>query len=402
MISRREVLYGAGALAVAAATMRPALAADPIRIGFTTALTGPFNEFGEGYRRGCEIAIEKVNAAGGINGRPIEIGMMLDDQLVPDRAVQNMRRILDDKDIAAVLLPSGSGPALAVVDMVVADGRPAFNPQAQTPIVTYPDGPGKPRPNVFTAAMQTNIEAKFLADYVAKKYSKIGILTENTAYGKTGAELMSEAAGSARSDATISMESYNQKDQDVTAQLVKFKRAGVETILFVGLGADLAVVRKNMVRMDYVIPLYSSSGGITPPYVEGAGELVLGSGGSMYAKISRYPAPPETQDFLDAYKAKFGADRLWGPDPEHPYPSLSGNVATGYDIVLLLAEAFRTANSTEAQAVIKAIEGISDFKGANGNYTFSSEKHHAITAIDLGIFEYVKRGDQLALELVQS
>src|ERR1700710_1557512 len=105
MVTRRKLLLSSGAWMTAMAAQRPrgARAADNIKIGFTTALTGPFNEFGEGYRRGVELALMRVNGAGGVMGRQVEIGMMLDDQLVLDQAVQNMRRILDDTSIVGLL-----------------------------------------------------------------------------------------------------------------------------------------------------------------------------------------------------------------------------------------------------------------------------------------------------------
>ncbi len=137
-----------------------AQAQETIKLGLTAALTGPFNEFGEGVRRGAEIAIEEANKAGGINGKKVELGERSHDQLVPDRAVQNMRRILDNKDIVGLIAPSGSGPVLAVIDMVQADGRPMCNTQAQTPAVTYPNGRDKPpRPNIFSVSVANDVEA---------------------------------------------------------------------------------------------------------------------------------------------------------------------------------------------------------------------------------------------------
>jgi len=400
-MSRRSVLAATGSLA-ATSLAGQTFAADPIKIGFTTALTGPFNEFGEGYKRGVEIALEKINKSGGVMGRPMEIGMLLDDQLVPDRAVQNMRRILDNKEIVGLLCPSGSGPTLAIADMVSADGRPIMNPQAQTPTVIYPNGPGtKPRHNMFTCSVQNDIEAGYLATLLADKFTRIGLLNESTGYGKTGAELMRSEVKRLKPDAVITQESYNQKDQDMTAQLVRIQRARSDVLMFIGLGADLSVIRKNMVRMNMTTPLWVTAGGLSPPYVEGAGELVLGTKGSTFAKISKEPRPPETAEFLGAYKAKHGNDRLWGPDPERPYPSLAGTVATGYDCTLLLAGAFARAGNTEPQAVIKAMEATRDFLGANGTYSFSDMKHHAIEAKDLGMYEYQRRDGRIDLVPIQ-
>lgn len=407
MLFRRRDFLAASGAGVASAALTAGLGrsaraqAAPIKIGFTTALTGPFNEYGEGYKRGVEIALEQVNAAGGVLGRKIEIGMLLDDQLIPDRAVQNMRRILDNKEIVALLCPSGSGPTLAIADMVTADGRPIMNPQAQTPTVIYPNGPGtKPRKNMFTTSIQNDIEAEFMATVIAAKFSRIGLLHESTGYGKTGAELILADIKKKKPDANVTRESFNQKDQDMTAQLVRIQRARAEVVMFVGLGADLSVIRKNMVRMNMTIPLYTTAGGLSPPYVEGAGDLVIGTRGSLYRKIASLPPPPETKAFLDAYKAKHGTDRLWGPDPARPYPSMGGTVATGYDCGLLLADAMRRAGTTDADPVIKAMEATKDFLGANGTYTFSDMKHHAIEGKDLATYEYVKKDGRLELQQV--
>ena len=406
MITRRQTLISVSGVAAVAAlpgVSRQAMAVEPIKIGFTTALTGPFNEFGEGYKRGVELAIAKINAAGGVLGRPIEIGMMLDDQLVPDRAVQNMRRILDNTDIVALLCPSGSGPTLAIADMVTADGRPIMNPQAQTPTVIYPGGPGtRPRPNMFSVSIQNDVEANYIAAVIGKQFKRVGLLTESTGYGKSGGELIKAEILRLDKDAVVTHESYNQKDQDMTAQLVRVQRAHSEVLMVVGLGADLAVIRKNMTRMGMAIPLYTLAGGLTPPYVEGAGELVIGTRGSHFAKITREPSPPETKEFLDAYKAKYGNDRLWGPDPLHPVPSIAGTVGTGYDSMLLLADAIRRAGTTDAGPVLKAMEATKDFAGANATYSYSPARHDAVSAKDLNVYEYVKQDGRIMLKQLAS
>lgn len=396
-IGRRSFLTVAVATGFVGASLR-SQAADTIKVGFTTALTGPFNEFGEGYKRGIELAIDKINKTGGVLGRPIEIAMMLDDQLIPDRSVQNMRRVLDNKDIVGLFCPSGSGPTLAVIDMITADGRPTMNPQAQTPTVIYPGGPGsKPRPNVYTFSIQNDIEANFMAGILGKKFTRIGLMNESTGYGKTGGELVQAGIMKINKDATVTHESYNQKDQDMTAQLVRVQRARSEVLMVVGLGADMAVIRKNMTRMNMTIPLYVSAGGFSPPYVEGAGDLALGTKGSQFRKISTVPPAPEVVEFLNAYKAKYGNDRLWGSDPNVPAPSMGGTVAGGYDGMLVMADAWRRAGSTDPAATIKAMDQTKGFLGVNCTYEFTPEKHHAIEVGDLATYEYAKVDGRITL-----
>lgn len=376
-----------------------AAAQDTIKIGMTSALTGPYNEYGEGGRRGVELAIEKWNAKGGINGKKIELAMLLDDQLVPDRAVQNMRRLLDNKELVAIIGPAGSGPTLAVIEMAAADGRPYMNPVAQTPTVTYPDG-GKPRPNVFSFALQNDVESMVLGRYVAKQFKKPGLVHESTAYGVSGADMIAKELKAA-GGAAVATETYNQRAQDMTAQIARLQRAGADVVVCVGLGADLAVIRRTMARLNFNVPLVASNGALSIPYQEAAGDLVTGTRGSMVYVFGEETLNPAAQGFADAYKAKYGTDRWWGNDPQRPQIFMSLSVSNAYDAADVLFEGIKRANSTDPKAIATAIEGIQGLRGVNATYSFSPTKHHAVAPEDVAIFEYVKTGDKIGLKIVK-
>ncbi|CAO3380342.1 ABC transporter substrate-binding protein [Azospirillum argentinense] len=377
-----------------------AAAQDTIKIGMTSALTGPYNEYGEGGRRGVELAIEKWNAKGGINGKKVELAMLLDDQLVPDRAVQNMRRLLDNKELVAIIGPAGSGPTLAVIEMAAADGRPYMNPVAQTPTVTYPDG-GKPRPNVFSFALQNDVESTVLGRYVASQFKKPGLVHESTAYGVSGADMIAKELKAA-GGAVVATETYNQRAQDVTAQIARLQRAGADVVVCVGLGADLAVIRRTMARLNFNVPLVASNGALSIPYQEAAGDLVTGTRGSMVYVFGEETLNPAAQGFADAYKAKHGTDRWWGNDPQRPQIFMSLSVSNAYDAADVLFEGIKRANSTDPKAIATAIEGIQGLRGVNATYSFSATKHHAIAPEDVAIFEYVKTGDKIGLTIVRN
>ncbi|PZW37840.1 amino acid/amide ABC transporter substrate-binding protein (HAAT family) [Humitalea rosea] len=399
---------GLGALSVAGAGLAGpwhparAQAAGTIKLGFTTALTGPFNEFGEGIRRGAELAVGEANRQGGILGRQVELAEVLDDQLVPDRAVQNMRRILDNQEIAGLMCPSGSGPSLAIVDMVVADGRPIINPQAQTPSIIYPDGADKPpRPNVFSVAISNTVEAEKLAIVLAG-YRRIGIVHESTGYGVTGAELVKQAVLAQRPDARLTMESYNQRAQDMTAQLVRVQRARAEAMLVIGLGADFAVIRRNMSRLNINLALFGTSGAVTVPYLAGAGDLVVGTKAASYIVLGRRPMPAATRTFVDLYRAAYGTDRWYGPDAANPLISLANTVGSGYDCIGLMMDAIRRAGSTEKGAIIGALNATKDYPGASvASISFTPQQHTALRPEDLGIYQMLKRDDRVVLELLE-
>lgn len=391
-------------LAVAAciAPIGSVLAQETVRIGMTSALTGPYNEFGEGNRRAVELAVEQWNAKGGINGKPIEIAYMLDDQLNPDRAVQNMRRILDDKTVVGVIGPAGSGPTLAVLDMAVADGRPYMNPIAQTPIITYPGKvTGKnPNKNVFSFALQNDVEAVAMGQYLAKNFKRIGIIHESTAYGVTGVEYLTASILANGGAKPVAVDSYNQGAQDLTAQLARLNRANVDVVAAIGLGKDLAVLRRTMARLNMNAPLVASNGALGQPYQEGAGELTVGTLGTMIGAFGQ-PMRPETAAFAQAYKAKHGVDRWWGNDAEAPQLFMAISVSNGYDAANVLFEGIKRANSKDPKAIIAAIESIKDYPAVNGIYSFSPERHHGLDADSVKVFEYVKQGDKVKLQPIK-
>ena len=394
-----------GKLSLVAASIALALAATAptadaqgtgtIKIGNTGALTGPYNEFGEGVRRGILIALERVNAKGGILGRQAELAISLDDQLVPDRAVQNMRRILDAPEIDVVIGPGGSGPTLAVIDMATVDGRAYCNPQGQTPSIVYPDGTDKPaRKNVISTAIQNDVEAKALGTYVASRFKKIGVMHESTGYGVSGSQLLGVEIERLSKTKPVAVESYNQRSQDMTAQISRVQRAGADVLVVVGLGADMAVIRRNMLRAGFDVPLITSGGGISLPYKEGAGELAVGTRATMISTYQPGKTPTGVaKELADAYQAKFGRDRWWGDDPATPQVFFSLTVGAGFDCATMLLEAVRLAGGTDRAKVTEALNRISNFPVSNGAATFTPMRRLLVQPENLGMFEYVK-GDK--------
>jgi len=299
--------------------------------------------------------------------------------------------------------PSGSGPTLAVVDMVTADGRPMCNAQAQTPAIVYPNGRDKPpRPNVFSVALSNAVEGERLGRALAARYNSVGVLHESTGYGVTGAELVKKEITAANGTVKVTTEAYNQRAQDVTAQLVRLQRAGVAVIQVIGLGADFAVIRKNMARLNIALPLYGSAGAMTPPYVEGAGDLAIGTYGPAAISMGMRPMPAEAQKFADLYRTKHGLDRWYGPVADRPQLSLATAVASGYDCANVLLDGIRRARSTAPDAVIKALDATANLPGVSvQSISFTPENHVALKVSDLGIYQLNKHDGVILFDLVE-
>jgi branched-chain amino acid transport system substrate-binding protein len=178
----------------------------------------------------------------------------------------------------------------------------------------------------------------------------------------------------------------------MTAQVARMRRDGAEVIAAIGLGKDLAVLRRTMARLHFNVPLVASNGALGQPFQDGAGELVTGVQGTMIAAFGERPMRPATRAFAEAYKKKYGADRWWGSDPENPQLFMAISVSNAYDAVNILFEGIRRAQSSDPKKINAAIEGIHGWEGVNAVYSFSPTVHNAIQPEGLRVFEYKKQG----------
>ena len=130
-LDRRQFLVGSAGAAVSAAAVslaKPAIAAsEPIRIGFLPALTGASSATGIANSRGTELAVQVINAAGGVNGRKIEL-ITRDTQSDPTKAVNAAAELTRRQKVHVVFGPGNSGEALAATPMIARAGVPQLDP----------------------------------------------------------------------------------------------------------------------------------------------------------------------------------------------------------------------------------------------------------------------------------
>src|SRR5690242_5356041 len=126
-LDRRQFLVGSAGAAASAAALtltKPAIAAsEPIRIGFLPALTGPSSSTGVAMNRGTNLAVDVINAAGGVNGRKIEL-ITRDTQSDPTKAVNGVAELTGRQKVNLVWGPLNSGEALAATPLIARNGVP--------------------------------------------------------------------------------------------------------------------------------------------------------------------------------------------------------------------------------------------------------------------------------------
>ena len=397
MFKRRSFL---GAALSAALLIGVAHAADPIKIGMSTAMTGPYSEFGVMQKNAVDIAVEQINAKGGIKGRPVQV-VLYDDGLVPARAQANVRRLIDDDKVMALIAPAGSGPNLAVNPLALANNLILINTANQTTTINYPEGLDKPPlASVFSFSVLNAVEAQVLGDFVGQRWKKIALMSESTSLGKEQLDFITKILADKYKITPVAREEYKQQDPDMTAQIARIQQAGAEVIVLVGIGADGAVIKKGLNRIGFNGVLVGSQGVQSQTYKELAGNLVIGSMGVLYRAFAE-PSnmTPSAKNLADAYFKKFGNDRYFGPD-KNPAPYF-GILAGSYDGAIVLFLAMERAKTLDTKDIVAELESGKAIGAARLEYSFSKGRHHAVVPEMLGVYEYVKDGNGIALKAVK-
>src|SRR5215510_229989 len=228
-ISRRQALLGSAAstAALASGVFRPAIAAsEPIRIGYLPALTGPSSSTGIGINRGAELAVKEINAAGGVDGRPIEL-IVRDTQSEPTKAVNGAAELTHGEKVSVVFGPLNSGESLAVVPLLARANMPQVHP-CWVDSLTDP----KKYPMCFRNA-PTNQQIGAAANrYVVQvlKRKKVAVISDTTGYGTASVAAyvpMLKAIGAE----VVYQGNVEAANPDLTPEILRMRNAGAEAIM---------------------------------------------------------------------------------------------------------------------------------------------------------------------------
>src|SRR6201998_3886505 len=225
-LSRRQLL-STGAPAIASSVAKPAIAAkEPILIGYLPALTGPSSSTGVGINRGIQLAVQEINAAGGINGRQIEL-ITRDTQSDPTKAVNGAAELTRGQKASVVFGPVNSGESLAVVPLLARASTPQIHP-CWVDSLTDP----KKYPMCFrNASTHQQIGAaanRYVVDVL--KCKKVAIISDTTGYGTASVNAyvpMLKAKGAE----VVYQGNVDAANPDLKPELLRMQSAGAEAIM---------------------------------------------------------------------------------------------------------------------------------------------------------------------------
>lgn len=335
-------------------------AAEPIKVGYIATLTGEGATWGQHERDGASLAVSKINADGGVLGRPIEL-ICYDIKGKPEEAVIAVRRLMYEDGVVAVGGSNYSGIQLAVAPIADKARIPIVSSTASNLAVTVDPGTGKVRPYMFRISYTDPYQGMVIADYLIKKCraKKLAIIGDiGDAYSEGLTEFVQKRADE------LGVENrfwaYRGGDVDFRAQLTAAKEWGADAVALTMLYKEMALVIKQAAELDWT-PHFMGGNGYSPNMFEIAGKAMEGT----------YWVYPVSADdpILDPFKAEF--KKVYGRDATEVM-----NAVFGYDIVLMIAHAVAAAGLAEGEAVKDAIENTKDLQVTHFKWTVDKETHN--------------------------
>jgi branched-chain amino acid transport system substrate-binding protein len=374
MITRRDFITGAAAIATVTTGARPAAAQDRtgvtdgvVKIGVLGSLTGIQAVFGQGNLSGAQIVFDEVNAGGGIHGRRIEI-VSVDDESTPARSIAGFRRLVDDDRVFAVFGPSSSAIGQAMEPTLrAAAAVPVFISIFSSPSATEPH-----KSNVFrTGPLNDRLQGMALADFVLDVLhgQKVALAQQTDEYGRRGGQSLTERLRE-RGKPLVMTEVFNLTDTDFTAQLLRMRPAAPDVLVIYGFPAPAATITRQARQLGLTAKIIGSNATSNRTYGATVGPAAAGA----MNVITLADLPERADDRRMAeYVRKFTA--RFSDLARQNRPDLGD--CLGYNGAMVFAEGLRRAGrELTREEFIRALEGISNFEtGVGLPTTFSAKRH---------------------------
>jgi branched-chain amino acid transport system substrate-binding protein len=336
---------------------------ETIRVGLIASLTGKFSALGSEDKKAVELAVEQVNATGGLLGKKIEI-LTRDDQTLPDKSVLAYND-LKAENVVAVIGSVFSNSALATLPLAQNDGIPYIS-------LTPADEQVVPiRPYVFVVPALAPAYAERYLEYMqARKIERIAVAHDTKgAYAISGYNAMKSLAK--KYGLTIVRdEVFETATSDFSPLFTHIKGSGAQAFVFWGTGPSGVTVTKQYAAAGIKIPLFmtpaqASKLWLDPVGTAGEGVTVLSSIGVVGEYLPDGPQKRIIQQMAAPYQQKHG----------YPPPQFAQD---GYSGCLLLFEAIRKAGSVERSKIQQALENLT-LLTPNGKYKYAPTDHSGLT-----------------------
>ncbi|MFN7453399.1 MAG: ABC transporter substrate-binding protein [Pseudobdellovibrionaceae bacterium] len=334
---------------------------NEIVVGHFGSMTGADATFGQSTDEGIRLAIDEVNAAGGVNGKKIKL-ITMDTQGKSEEAASVVTRLIEQEKVVAVLGEVASTRSLAAAPIAQAKKIPMITPSSTNPKVTEV---GDYIFRVcFIDPFQGTVMAKFAVENLKAK--KVAILREVSSDYSMGLSDFFIAKFKELGGEIVADASYQNQDKDFKAQLTQIKSKNPEAIFVPGYYTQVGLIARQARELGIKAPLMGGDGWDSSKLFEIGGEAI--NGGYFSNHYSTDSTDPAAIEFMAKFKAKYNES----PD---------GLSAAGYDAAQVLIAALKSLPEINPSALRDAIAKTTNFAGATGNITINEQRNATKSAV---------------------
>lgn len=333
-----------------------------IVIGHYASMTGAEATFGISSDNGIKLAVEEINARGGIKGRPIEL-ITYDDRGNLTEVTTVVTRLITRDKVVALLGEVASSRSIAGGQIAQRMGVPMVTPSSTNPTVT--EIGDKVFRACFIDPFQGRVGAKFAHD---QKWSRAAVLYNRQQAYSTGLAGSFKQAFAELGGEIVVEQAYGDGDTDFGAQITAIRNANPDVIFVPGYYTDVGTIARQVRTAGLTAPLLGGDGWDSPQLAATAGDAINGS------FFSNHYSHQDSSEAVKAFVAKYQS--RYGDVPD-------AFAALGYDAAMLMAAALEASPSLKGDDIAKALAQTKDFSGVTGNITIDANRNATKSAVIL-------------------
>src|SRR6266404_878003 len=302
---------------------------DPVYLGVSGPLTGPNAQYGAQWKQGFDLALDEINGAGGIKGRPLAY-IFDDTQSDPRQSVAVAQKFVADPRIVAELGDFASPASMAASPIYQKAGLVQFGFTNSHPDFT------RGGDYMWSNSVSQSDEQPLSAAYAVKRLGlkRIAVLHLNTDWGRTSKDIFVKAAKDLGAE-VVAVEGYMPDEKDFRSTLVRVRDAKPDGLMLISYYSDAALIARQVKQAGMKLPMVAASSVYSPKLIELGGDAVEG----MFTASRYFPDDPrpDVRKFVAAFKAKYNKE----PDAFNAY---------AYDTMILMAQVLRESG-TDRKAI---------------------------------------------------
>jgi branched-chain amino acid transport system substrate-binding protein len=351
-----------------------------IKFGEFASLTGKEANFGTASHEGTLMAVEEINAAGGLLGKKVEL-LTEDDLSKAGEPATIVTKLISRDGVVAILGEVASSRSLEAAPICQENHIPMISPSSTNPKVTETGD------YIFRVCFIDPFQGTVMANFATKtlKAKNVAIFTDvKSDYSKGLAKFFKEGFTAAGGKIAAELD-YNGGDKDFKAELTAIKSANPDAIFVPGYYTDVALICIQAKQLGITVPLFGGDGWEGEELVKIGQDAVEGDYFSTH--YAPEVATERSKNFVAAYQKR------WKNTDGTPKVA-NAMAALGYDSAMILAQAIKTAGTTDGPKVRAALASTKDFDGVTGKITINEKRDATKSAVIIqvknGKFNYLE------------